>query len=154
PLLSTLGAQRVLFIVDEAAFRASAASQQLRSAFQNRDVHYFSDFEVNPKLPNVEHGLQVFQNCRPDVVVALGGGTTIDMAKLIRGFAGQQAQLSEIVKSDVPFQPADTPLVVLPTTAGTGSEATHFAVVYLNGKKYSVAHARLLPNHVVVDPTL
>ncbi len=45
-------------------------------------------------------------------------------------------------------------LIVIPTTAGTGSEATHFAVVYINGKKHSVAHQYILPDVVIVDPML
>jgi len=109
-----------------------------------------------------------------DLVIAAGGGTPIDVAKSIRFLAGQAASAEQTVSpTDILLNPhkikkshaksssesqsqtsseAETPpLLVIPTTAGSGSEATHFAVVYYGGKKYSLAHESMLPDYVCID---
>ena len=62
--------------------------------------------------------------------------------------------LSALITGSVPIDSGKVPLVAIPTTAGTGSEATHFAVVYHEGKKFSVAHRNLLPDFAIIDPEL
>jgi len=154
PLLDSLRARRIFFVVDAAVLSTSAASQQLQDLLCTYDTVYFSEFEINPKISDVERGIRAFGENPPDVVVAFGGGTALDLAKMIRGLAGWRNKLHEIVTGDAGFTPGSTPLVAIPTTAGTGSEATHFAVVYRGGEKHSVAHAHLLPNYVILDPLL
>jgi alcohol dehydrogenase class IV len=76
------------------------------------------------------------------------------MAKLIGICAAGHGSHRELLTGDIPIQNKGTPLVAIPTTAGTGSEATHFAVVYIDGQKYSIAHAHVLPNYAIIDPDL
>lgn len=112
-------------------------------------VTEFSDFSENPKLEDVERGLALVKGLCPDLIIGIGGGSVMDMSKLIRFFNSYIP--------DPEFQHFDKqreliPLIVLPTTAGTGSESTHFAVLYRNKIKYSVAHANILADCVVADP--
>ena len=85
-------------------------------------------------------------NC--DFIIAVGGGSTIDVAKCIRCFTPMDLSTNCLQQGYVPF---NVPLLVMPTTAGTGSESTHFAVLYSQGQKKSVSHASLLPNYVILD---
>ncbi|MDO9182980.1 MAG: iron-containing alcohol dehydrogenase [Bacteriovorax sp.] len=73
----------------------------------------------------------------PDVIVAIGGGTIIDLAKCIKATLGSSIQIFAV-----------------PSTAGTGAEATHFATVFENNKKKSIENSDLLPNLVFLDPEL
>lgn len=111
----------------------------------------FSEFEPNPTYDSVVHGVEQFRNNSCDAVIAIGGGSAIDVAKTIKAYAGMHSEeeyiQQEIVDSEIP-------LYVMPTTAGTGSEATQFAVIYYKGEKISVDHSSLLPDFVFMNPEL
>ncbi|MCL1831100.1 MAG: phosphonoacetaldehyde reductase [Oscillospiraceae bacterium] len=107
------------------------------STEQPIEVVRFSSFTSNPCHEDAMKGVSVLRENQCDVIVAIGGGSTIDTAKAIKYY------------SDL-----DLPLVAVPTTAGTGSEATHFAVIYHNGIKLSLADDRLLPNYVILNARL
>jgi len=101
------------------------------------EIVRFSNFKPNPLYEDVKAGVEVLRNNKCDFIVAIGGGSCIDTAKGIK-------YLSR----------ADLPLLAVPTTAGTGSEATHFAVIYKDGEKLSIADKKLLPDHVILQPDL
>ncbi len=101
-----------------------------------QEIIHFSDFETNPKDGDVKKGAKLF-NKKIDAIVAIGGGSVIDMAKLIKHEAK-----------------ANVPLIAIPTTAGTGSEATHFATVYINGEKHSIEDVSIKPDCVMLEPVL
>ena len=111
----------------------------------------FHDYEPNPKYESVVKGLHLFQEQHCDMLVSVGGGSPMDVAKSIKAFDGMAADTPYITQS---ITANSIPHLAVPTTAGTGSEATHFAVVYYEGKKYSVAHESLTPDYVVLNPTL
>ena len=117
-------------------------------------VERFSGFKPNPKLEDIQRGIQQFCGSNPDAVIAVGGGTAIDLAKLIGALADHQADPGKMITGLCHIEKNGPPLIAIPTTAGTGSEATHFAVAYVDGRKYSVADSRLLPSHAVIDPRL
>ena len=153
-IVDRVSASRLYFVVDESAYTASGAAVLLEPFFRDRHITRFSGFDLNPKLHDVERGIEQFRQADPELVIALGGGTAIDLGKLIGTLAGQQACAREIITGTAGIQQSGPPLIAVPTTAGTGSEATHFAVAYVDGVKYSVAHNALLPDYAVVDSTL
>ncbi|WP_404307727.1 phosphonoacetaldehyde reductase [Neorhodopirellula lusitana] len=144
----------VLMVVDEDAYRACGAAEVIEPALDGHSVSRFNEFELNPKLADVDRGIALANRQRPDVVIAIGGGTALDLGKLISRLAVQAASALEIIQGTASMDRPGIPLVVIPTTAGTGSEATHFAVVYVDGQKYSVADPMMLPDHTIVDPQL
>lgn len=159
PVLESLGAARLFLVIDEPAYCASGAKNVLEACFEQRATIRFNQFELNPKLEDVQRGIGIYRDFEPDVVIAVGGGTAIDLAKLIGTIAVQKEGLQphfsrDIAKGIASIEVAGKPMIAIPTTAGTGSEATHFAVVYVDGEKYSVAHPSMLPAYAVVDPTL
>jgi alcohol dehydrogenase class IV len=153
-VLESLRPARLFVVLDEPAYVASGAQDVLESFLQQYATTRFTQFELNPKLEDVQRGVETYRDAHPDVVIALGGGTAIDLAKLIGGLAAQSDSARDLAMGLASIQVAGKPLMAIPTTAGTGSEATHFAVVYVDGKKYSVAHPSLLPDYAVVDPKL
>lgn len=129
----------------------------LKSSF-NIEVVRFSDFSPNPKYEDVLKGINTFINAKSDVIMAVGGGSAIDIAKCIKAFCN--VQKNDLPDCDVSYSPdfnklvkvSNVPLICMPTTAGSGAEATHFAVMYFNYKKYSISALCLRPTAVVFSP--
>ncbi|MFK7896621.1 MAG: phosphonoacetaldehyde reductase [Myxococcota bacterium] len=144
--------RRVLLVTGRRSFRLSGAEALCKEALAGFDVIHFQDFEENPKLGDVERGLALCEGSPPDLVVAVGGGTAMDMAKMIALFAAAERPPIDYVEGRAEIQPGEIPLIALPTTAGSGSQATHFSAVYVDKTKYSVAHPSMLPTLALVDP--
>jgi alcohol dehydrogenase class IV len=140
----------VLLVGSDAAVRRSGIERFLPAGTRR-----FSGFCPNPRLEDVLDGCDVVARYRPGLVIGIGGGSSMDTAKLVRvlppGNAGRRAVLegeAGLLRTDAP------PLVLVPTVSGSGSEVTRFATVYADGKKYSVDDPRVLPAVSVVDPDL
>lgn len=153
-ILDRHSAQRVFLVVDEPAYIASGGAEALEPVFRNRIVSRFTGFEPNPKLHDIERGLSLIGDAEPDVVIGFGGGTAIDLAKLIGSLAVQSGPVRSIITGRIDLEKKGLPLIAVPTTSGTGSEATHFAVAYVDGQKHSLAHPWLLPDYALVDAKL
>lgn len=114
---------------------------------------------AEPTLPMLMDALDVLRDAGADWVVAIGGGAALDMGKalaaLIPAPGGVMDHL-EVVGAGLPLKAAPLPFVALPTTAGTGAEATRNAVIGLpeHGRKVSIRDARMLPRLAIVDPAL
>lgn len=117
------------------------------SAFINtKNVTTFKDYSSNPKYEEVLKGVEVFRNSRCDSIIAIGGGSCIDVAKTIKLFSGMNGNyINETPKY------IDIPLLVIPTTAGTGTESTRYSVIYYNDEKQSLMHDCLLPDICILN---
>lgn len=155
-ILDDLGAESILLVTGGRSYHLSGAAIALEPALAQRIVTHISDVQPNPTLEAVEAAVESYRLTTPDVVIAVGGGSVLDLAKASRALAHHPGPIRSVIEaggSDLQVQP-DTPLIAIPTTAGSGSEATHFAVVYVDGTKHSVAHEVVRPTHSVIDPTL
>ncbi len=114
----------------------------------------FSDFSPNPLYESVVKGVQLFREQRCDAIIAVGGGSAMDVAKCIKLYslhAGDGENGRWLVEADVSN---DIPFLAMPTTSGTGSEATQFAVIYYDGKKQSIANESCIPGTVLMDSSV
>jgi alcohol dehydrogenase class IV len=153
-LLDELGVARPLLAADREALEASGAGRILRPLLETRFAAVFSDFAPNPERGALLAGLELLRDSRADGVVALGGGTAADLGKLLATFAAQSTSIDDALARPESLQPVSLPLVAVPTTAGSGSEATSFAVLYADGRKHSLGHAAMRPAAALVDPVL
>ena len=153
-ILAQLEARSLFLVADETAYHSSGAEELLRSELSTRQVERFTHFQCDPKLSDVERGIQCFRKTHVDAVLAIGGGSALDMAKLVSNLGMQQEQPEQLIRGKARLLHDGPPLIALPTTAGTGSEATHFAVCYMDGVKFSLAHRFLLPEFAILDPQL
>jgi alcohol dehydrogenase len=144
--------RRILVLHGRASFSGSGAKEILGSA-RRASIEYFGDVPPNPEIDTVRRCLGLFRASVPDAVVAIGGGSIIDTAKAVIAFASGAAE-SDILANRFDPGAARPRLWAAPTTAGSGSEATHFAVLYKGGIKYSIAHPGLKPDAVFLDPEL
>lgn len=142
--------QSILLVTGKSSFEKCGAKQDLETALLGFKVTRFFDFEENPKIDDVVKGVELFNENDCDVIIAVGGGSCIDMAKLINFFKLKNQPFSDHLNGEL--EDVDTtPLVAIPTTAGAGSESTHFAVVYVNNIKHSIAKENLKPKFVLIN---
>lgn len=154
-LVRELGATRVLLVCGRRSFEASGASRVLPALEDVSSVTRWSDFHPNTDAQDLAGGLRILADCEPDLVVAVGGGTAMDLAKLLVAYAGLPAEeLAATIRRGEPITSRRVGLVLVPTTSGSGSEATHFAVVYVGVDKFSIAGPALHADAVVLDPQL
>ena len=152
--LDELGASRVFLVTGQRSYEASGAERALEAALTGRQITRFRALGDYPDLPDVQRGIRELRGTPCDAVVAVGGGTALDTGKLINLLAAHEGPAETLVRSRTLAARAGLPLIAVPTTAGSGSEATHFGVVYADRIKHSVASPFMLPNVSVVDPGL
>lgn len=138
--LVSMHAPYVFIVHGKHSYAQCGAAAAVNEALQGLAIHVtdFENFSSNPKDEEAQQGLSLVLQTKPDVIIGIGGGSAMDMAKLIRHYAAEQGYI--------------VPLWAIPTTAGTGAEATHFAVVYRDGKKCSVEAEDILPDVVMLYP--
>ena len=112
----------------------------------------FSGYHANPDLADSETGAELFLRNGCDGLISIGGGSCMDTAKAVKARLNTGSE--EALKSSRLESRTACPHIAIPGTAGTGSEATQFAVVYVNGKKVSLDHANLRPDGVILDAAL
>lgn len=155
--LDAVSARNILLVTGNSMYRASGAEQALEPILREKEVTHLTCFHTNPRVEDVSQLLNQIDNKESyQVIIAVGGGSVIDTAKLLKAFWINPLSLDEYLSTedDSELSPAALPLIAIPSTAGSGSEATRFAVVYKNKKKYSVEHDKLLPDFSVVIPPL
>lgn len=131
-ILDTIKANKVIFFHGKKSF--NAYKSMIETILCKYDVTFYSDFDVNPKYEQIVKAIEFVNKEKYDVIIGMGGGSVIDFAKSFRFYTNIKI-----------------PLIAVPTTAGTGSEATQFAVVYKNGIKTSLDDSSILPNYVILD---
>jgi len=153
-LLIELGSQKIFLVADATAYAASGASDILEPIIAGELAFTFDDIEVNPKLAGVLACAEKIRETKPDLLMVVGGGSAMDVAKLANWFASEEKVADRFLAGESSEVGCQLPLVAIPTTAGSGAEATHFAVVYVDGVKKSASHVSLRPTVAVVDPQL
>ena len=156
-IISNLDAKKILLVTGKGSYKKSGSEEKLIQYLGDAVIKRFFDFEPNPNIKDVLVGINIISTFKPDLVIAVGGGSVIDIAKLINIFAvhvAKEKEIYEFVNESSSVKQAGLPLIAIPTTSGTGSEATHFAVVYIGNKKYSFAHKYVLPDFSIIDPSL
>ncbi|MFZ3194409.1 MAG: iron-containing alcohol dehydrogenase [Moraxellaceae bacterium] len=154
--ISHVGVRRVLVVTDNVLLKLGMVEPLLqRLAELNIETRVFSEVTPDPTLAVVEQGLVMLHSTRCDAVLAIGGGSSIDAAKVIALAASNHKtpqQLIGILKGKQP----SLPLFVVPTTAGTGSEVTAGAVISdaVTHQKNLVLDPKVVPLATAIDPSI
>jgi len=155
-LLKNLKNKRILLVRGNKSFTECGVEAWLTPYLNVETTEQFFGFYKNPDLKDLRQGIRLFHDFKPDIVIAAGGGSVIDMAKAIRFFSSIEISPGDWLDGHTDsslFEP-EVPLYAIPTTSGAGAEATHFAVLYRDNKKYSVAHPALKSTEVLLKPEL
>ena len=151
PVLRRYAPERIFLVRGKKSYVTCGAAAVMNEVcgILRCSVTEFYDFEENPKIEDVRKGLSLLVSSNSSLIVGIGGGSVLDMSKLLRFFysySGEATGCKFLKEKEL------LPLIALPTTAGTGSEATHFSVLYKDKIKYSVEHTDILPDVAIVYP--
>lgn len=138
--------KKVLLVCD-----SSFPFLSIKDDIENMGVPHviFSDFTPNPLYEDVCKGVDLFQITRCDTILAVGGGSSLDVAKCIKLYCQMP---KDKLYLDQEYKDTGIKFIAIPTTAGTGSESTRYAVIYYDGKKQSVTHDSIIPNIAILEP--
>jgi acetaldehyde dehydrogenase/alcohol dehydrogenase len=159
--------KRAVLVTDKPLVDLNIADK-VTSVLEDMGIEYeiFYDIKPDPDLSTVRRGLEVFNRFKPDTVIALGGGSPIDAAKIMWmmyeypdiSFKDLAMRFMDIRKRIVKFPEMGkkAKMVAIPTTSGTGSEVTPFSVITddKEGTKYPIADYELTPDIAIVDAAL
>jgi len=144
--------RKIFLITGRKSFKNTNIKKIIFDILEEYDFYHFNDYTINPKLEDIKKGLDLFRKEKCDVIVAIGGGSVIDIGKCISLFSTNQGNIEDFILKKFKIKQRGTPLIRIPTTAGSGSEATHFAVVYIGKIKYSLAEPKYMqPQFIIVD---
>lgn len=161
PELAATFGRRALLVTGAASFTQSSAWPVLLAGLEANGIsheHVSVSGEPSPQL--VDDLAGQFRDAGIDVVIGIGGGSVLDAAKAIAGLLRVKNSVMDYLEGvgpELPYQGPSTPFIAVPTTAGTGSEATKNAVLSVQGEggfKKSFRHDTLVPKYAVVDPEL
>ena len=184
-IMARTGKRKILLVTD-ASFPFLSIKEEVEALAVEKVL--FSDFTSNPLYEDICKGIRFFQNEKCEALLAVGGGSAIDVAKCIKMavlglenttgkslFEGQQVNEStsqrtkqreqsqtcldyaESRRTKSKAQQVDLyslPLIAIPTTAGTGSESTHNAVMYYEGAKQTMTNDAILPDYALLEPAV
>lgn len=145
---------KIFVVCGKNSFKTKMVQKSIKNLKKAYDIFLFNGFSSNPKYEDALRGTHLFKKSKAEIILAIGGGSAIDTAKLINAFQCYDSGFKKIVNGKIKANKNLKPLIAIPTTTGSGSEATHFAVVYLNNKKFSVSSKNLLPKISIIDSNL
>ncbi|NYZ79501.1 iron-containing alcohol dehydrogenase [Candidatus Micrarchaeota archaeon] len=147
--------KKVLFVTGKSRFREEPLGR-IKKQLSNAQVSVYDNVEPNPTHQNVDGGVEVIEKEGCELVIALGGGSVIDAAKLMASIAVNKGKAYDYAFQKKRIEKKGLPLIAIPTTAGTGSEVTPFAVISDKEKKLKapIRNRQLFPKVAVVDPEL
>lgn len=155
-LRETLAGATKVFVVSDSSFPFLNIKEDIEN--MGKPHVMFSDFTPNPVYEDVCKGIDLFQITQCDYILAVGGGSAIDVAKCIKlailANEGKSAIIPPFVSQRLPIDGSKIPFIAIPTTAGTGSESTHNAVMYYEGAKQTVTNDGVLPDYAVLEPSV
>ncbi len=158
--------KKVFLVTDNSLFSLNY-HKKITDALEKENIKYkvFSNVQPDPSLENVKQGTKEMEDFNPDCIIALGGGSVMDAAKVMRmlyehpnidfkdmamTFMDMKKRIYKFPKSGIKAK-----LLAIPTSSGTGSEVTPFSVITDDdGTKYPLADYELTPDMVIVDPEL
>ncbi len=156
-LLKKLNKKSVLVVTDESIF-ALGLVNPLLTFFEKENFKYsiYHGVVANPTVDNVEEGLKIYLENKCDCLVAVGGGSSMDCAKVIAARSSNLNKSVNKMKGLLKVTHKLPALIAVPTTAGTGSETTVAAVIVDKkcGDKYAINDPKLIPPYAILDPTL
>lgn len=155
-ILKEVGCDKLFLVVD-----SSYPFLNIKDAIEAlpvKEMVMFSDFTPNPLYEQVSNGIELLKSSNCDTILAVGGGSAVDVAKCIKlavlAKEGNAAIIPPLVRTRVVCDGAKLPFIAIPTTAGTGSESTHNAVMYYEGAKQTVTNDGVLPDYAILEPSV
>ena len=162
--LRELDAAHVVIVTDAVMEKPAAYEEVRRHLVRADNIRVFAEVPVEPDEAVVRAGVDLLDRVQPDAIVAVGGGSVIDAAKVMRLlYEHPECSLHDLSLpfldarkrvADYPQDPHRVKLVAIPTTSGTGSEVSPAAVITVGDRKVTLVDYSLVPDMAIVDPNL
>lgn len=147
------GCKKILMVCDGSIWYMDGFNKHLEEVEKTGvEMIGFRDFQPNPLYESVVKGVELFNDEKCDSIMAVGGGSAMDVAKCIKLYSNLLGDGADGAWLKAEIIPNSIPFIAMPTTAGTGSEATRYAVIYYNDAKQSVTSESFIPSAVLMDP--
>ena len=144
--------KKIFVLCGKKSFITSGAEIFFKKLLDNKDVKLFYKISEFPVLEELIKIIKDIKNFKPDLILAVGGGSVIDYAKIANVVDIRDDLKNLIVNYSYPFKNKYTKLAVIPTTAGSGAEVTSNAVIYVDGIKHSFESELLVPDNFFLIP--
>lgn len=156
PILDSLFVDRVLVVTDPGIVKAGIYAQ-LQAVLEAADktIVLFDSVQPDPEIDLVRAAADLARRAHAGAVIGLGGGSALDTAKVAAALVTNHKDIDAYIGVDLLTVDA-LPIIAIPTTAGTGSEVTHIAILSdeVNQLKKGIVSARMIPRHALLDPAL
>ena len=146
--------KKILILCGDKSYKASGADKLINNLITNQNTQYYFKKFPYPDLNELKHIISLIKNFLPDLIIAVGGGSVLDYAKIANVLTDSHNLDDEITNSTYKIKQKFTKLVAIPTTAGSGAEVTSNAVIYIDKIKYSVEGEQLRPDFFFLIPEL
>ncbi|UCH72470.1 MAG: phosphonoacetaldehyde reductase, partial [Thermoplasmatales archaeon] len=154
-LIKECNPKNIFLITGKKSYTLSGAEEKIIKILKDIKYKQFNSFSTNPTLEDVEKGIRIFKKAKPQLVLAIGGGSVIDIAKAINALAFQKQKPEIYITGKKDLEKQGLPLIAIPATAGTGSESTRYSTIYIDKEKYSLTDEKyILPTSTIIDPFL
>jgi alcohol dehydrogenase len=153
--VENLKCKKALVVTDRELAKNTDIPERIKKVLGNLCVGIFSDVEADSGIHIVNQGAKLGKELGADCIVSVGGGSAIDTAKGMAILLKEGGKLQDYVGFQILTRP-QTPHIVIPTTAGTGSEVTYIAVIkdHEEGRKLLFGDYNILPNVAILDPKM
>ena len=144
--------KKIFILCGKKSFVTSGAENLFKKIIIDKEIKLFYKKSELPILEELIEIINGIKNFKPDLILAVGGGAVIDYAKIANVVEVREDLADLIVNYSYPFKKKYTKLTVIPTTAGSGAEATSNAVIYVDGIKHSFESELLIPDNFFLIP--
>ncbi len=146
--------EKVLIIAGKKSFKSSGAEKLINKYFKQKKLSFFFKISKYPDFAELKKILLTIKKDLPNLIIAIGGGSVLDYAKIANVLIDNNNLQKEIENSNYKIKDKFAKLIAIPTTAGSGAEVTSNAVIYIDKKKYSIENKKLLPDKFFLVPEL
>ncbi len=145
--------KKILIFAGETSYSKSGAESQLKTILSKFQYEVFYKTNELPDILDLKNFIVKINNFKPDLIVAIGGGAVLDLAKVSNSLHNCK-NLEKSIKYSLNELNNFCELIAIPTTAGSGAETTSNAVMYVDKIKYSIEGKEIKPDHIIIDPNL
>jgi phosphonate metabolism-associated iron-containing alcohol dehydrogenase len=155
-LFASIPGRRVVLITGRAIIRELGILGRVQELLSDRELFIYEGVEPNPQIAQAQQAVDFARERGAEAVLGIGGGSALDTAKVVAATVPNGGEVMPLLEKRRPLDGPSLPTVMVPTTAGTGSEVTRWATLWdLEAKKkYSLESMGMYPTHALLDPAL
>ena len=146
--------KKIFILTGKNSYKFSGIKDVLEKILKNKICKFYFKYSSFPEFTELEKIIHSLKSFSPDLIIAVGGGTVMDYAKIANVLEKKINLKKEIVNSKYSIKRKFAKLLAIPTTAGSGAEVTTNAVIYVNKVKYSVEGEKIKPDYFLLIPSL